>query len=188
MLPGWPSFHTDLISYLMGECALDWSKIWTLILMGGLGLSIAACSPDPVVVENGQPIPSFQSPDFHSVSKSVPSDYSGKVLVIRFWADWCRFCETEMTQIEPVYQRYQEQGLEVLAVNVRQDLGTAQTFMDKLGVTYPGLLDEDGEVARQFGVIGLPTTFVVDREGILRTKIIGESTADVFETVVKKHL
>lgn len=108
--------------------------------------------------------------------------------MVRFWADWCPFCESEMKQIEPVYQANKEKGLEILAVNVRQTQPTAKAFMDKLNVSYPGLLDEDGEVARQYGVLGLPTTFVVDRKGILQTRIIGESTAEVLESVVQELL
>jgi peroxiredoxin len=70
-------------------------------------------------------------------------------------------------------------------LNVRQDRDTAAEFIEKLDISYPALLDREGEVARAYGVIGLPTTFVVDREGRLHTRIIGESTAELFAQIVE---
>jgi thiol-disulfide isomerase/thioredoxin len=113
---------------------------------------------------------------------------SGKVVAVRFWADWCPFCENEMQAIEPVYQKYRGQGLVILAVNVRQDRGTTLAFMEKLDVSYAALLDEDGVVARDYGVMGLPTTFFIDRDGRVAGRILGESTAEVFAQMVEKIL
>jgi peroxiredoxin len=89
-----------------------------------------------------------------------------------------------MQSIEPVYQAYRSKGLVILALNVRQDRDTATAFIEKLNISYPALLDSEGEVAREYGVIGLPTTFVIDREGRLHTRIIGESTAELFAQIV----
>ncbi len=73
-------------------------------------------------------------------------------------------------------------------MNVRQDPDTAERFVRRLGISYETLLDSDGAAARSYGVIGLPTTFFVDREGRLRTKVLGESTPEVFERIVKELL
>jgi peroxiredoxin len=116
---------------------------------------------------------------------ALPADLQGQIVVIRFWADWCPFCESEMRSIEPVYRAYKEQGLRLLAINVRQDAKTAAAFVEPLGISYEVLLDEDGDVARAYGVSGLPTTFFLDRQGRLATRILGESTPEVFEQVVK---
>ena len=93
-----------------------------------------------------------------------------------------------MRDIQPVYRRYRDQGLVILAVNVRQDRATAERFINKLGICYDILLDLDGSVARAYGVSGLPTTFIVDRTGRLHTKIIGESTPELFEQLVRELL
>jgi peroxiredoxin len=89
-----------------------------------------------------------------------------------------------MSALEPVYRRLQTQGFHILAVNVRQDAETAGAFVRKLGITYETLLDASGEVARAYGVQGLPTTFFVDGDGTLRGRILGESSPEVTERMV----
>ncbi|MEA3277606.1 MAG: TlpA disulfide reductase family protein [Pseudomonadota bacterium] len=157
--------------------------LWFLLAVSVL----AGCGETPQL-EKGQPVPGFSLQQLSGKSLAFPDELRGKVVAVRFWADWCPFCETEMQGIEPVYRKYREQGLSVLAVNVRQDPDTAQAFIDKLDISYDVLLDEEGGVARSYGVIGLPTTFFVDREGRLGARILGESTPEVFEGVVKELL
>jgi peroxiredoxin len=93
-----------------------------------------------------------------------------------------------MREIEPVYQALREQGLRVLAVNVRQDRETAARFIAGLGVSYQVLLDAEGGLARQYGVTGLPTTSFIDREGRLVTRILGETAPGLFERLVRGML
>ena len=73
-------------------------------------------------------------------------------------------------------------------MNVRQDHATAKTFIDKLDISYDTLLDPEGDVARAYGVLGLPMTFMIDRNGRLHARIIGESTPEVFERVLQEML
>lgn len=150
-------------------------------------LLVAACGDAPQLTQ-GQAVPEFTLMRLDGPALNMPGDLRGKVVALRFWADWCPYCAPEMRDIEPLYQRYREQGLVVLAVNVRQDADTARAFARKVGISYDVLLDESGEVARSFGVMGLPTTFFIDREGRLGKRILGESTAAVFERVVKELL
>ena len=93
-----------------------------------------------------------------------------------------------MRDVEPIYRTYKDRGLRVLAINVRQDRETAASFIEHLGISYKVLLDEDGAVARTYGVIALPTTFFLDREGRLTTRILGESTPELFERIVNDLL
>jgi peroxiredoxin len=118
----------------------------------------------------------------------VPGGLAGQVVVVRFWADWCRFCEKEMVEIEQVYQELSGHGLRVLAVNVGQDRETAQRFVTRLGLSYTTLLDTDSETARRYGVIGLPTTFFINRQGRIHSKILGESNAAIFRQAVEPLL
>ncbi|MCU7843073.1 MAG: TlpA family protein disulfide reductase [Candidatus Thiodiazotropha sp. (ex Monitilora ramsayi)] len=145
---------------------------------------LAACDSDKVHLSNGDPAPGFHLEYLQRGDAHFPNDFADKVVVIRFWADWCPFCESEMQAIEPVYRRYRGQDLVILALNVRQDRETAAAFIDKLGISYDVLLDIEGEVARAYGVLGLPTTFIIDRKGRLHKKIIGESTPEVFEQIL----
>ena len=151
-------------------------------------LLAVGCSEENSRLVNGQPAPPFTLERLEKGSLGFPRDLDGKVVAIRFWADWCPFCESEMQALEPVYRIYREQGLVILAINVRQERKAAKDFISKLDVSYQVLLDTDGAVARKYGVIGLPTTFMIDRNGNLYNRILGESTPEVFEKIVRELL
>jgi peroxiredoxin len=151
-------------------------------------LVASGCGQATPQLQTGAPPPEFQLPRLGADALVFPAQTAGQIVAIRFWADWCPFCESEMTQLEPVYRKYRDQGLRILAVNVRQDGDTARRFVARLGISYDTLLDSDGRVARAYGVLGLPTTFFVDRAGRLKGKIIGESTPEVFERIVREML
>lgn len=145
---------------------------------------LLGCGGEAPSLRQGEPTPAFTLEQLDGNTLRFPDDLRGKVVAIRFWADWCPFCETEMRDIEPLYQAHRDQGLVLLAINVRQERSRAAAFIGKLRVSYPVLLDRDGEVARAYGVLGLPTTFILDRQGHLRSRIIGESTPGVFARIL----
>lgn len=145
---------------------------------------LLSCSDQKAQLLNGESPPSFALSNLSGQTIHFPQDLSGKVVVIRFWADWCPFCKTEMKEIQPVYQKYESQGLEILAINVRQDQETAARFIDKLGISYSTLLDSEGTVARSYGVTALPSSFFIDRNGKLVARLLGEATAETFEKIV----
>ena len=151
-------------------------------------LMLAGCGEQAPRLQHGEPPPAFVLNRLQGGQADFPRQFSGQVVALRFWADWCPFCESEMQAIEPIYQRYRERGLVILAINVRQERATARAFIDKLDISYDTLLDPDGDVARRYGVLGLPTTFMIDRNGRLHARIIGESTPEAFETVVREML
>jgi peroxiredoxin len=93
-----------------------------------------------------------------------------------------------MAELQPVYARLHGRGLEILAVNVAQDRDTVQRFVEPLGIRYPVLLDPEGATARTYGVQALPITWLLDRHGIVRGKIVGEATPEVFERRVGELL
>lgn len=118
----------------------------------------------------------------------LPEATAGKVVVVRFWATWCAFCKDEMKTIEPLWQQERERGLLVLAVNAGQKPEDIRDFVAELGVTYPVLLDPGAKVARAYGVTGLPMTFIVDRDGHVRHRILGESDMGAFRKMVEELL
>ena len=144
---------------------------------------LAACGNDApkANVNIGSIAPTFQTFRTDGSATHFPAAYFGKPLVVRFWADWCKYCEGEMKAIEAVYQRHKGKGLEVLAINAGQDKATIDAFIKKIGVSYPALLDEKSTIARSYGVVGLPTTFFIDGKGIVRAKIVGEADEATFE-------
>lgn len=143
---------------------------------------LAACSGEQAAKLNlGDPAPAFRTQRLDGSDLAFPAAASGRPLVIRFWADWCKYCEPEMKAIDAVYRRHRDKGLEVLAINAGQDQATVEAFIRKLGVTYPVLLDEKSSIAKRYGVVGLPTTYFVDAKGVVRGKVIGEADEAVFE-------
>jgi len=143
---------------------------------------LAACGGDQAAKLNlGDPAPAFRTERLDGGSVDFPAATAGKPLVIRFWADWCKYCEPEMKAIEVVYQRHKDKGLEVYAVNAGQDKPAVAAFIKRLGVTYPVLLDEQSAIAKRYGVMGLPTTYFVDANGVVRGKVIGEADEATFE-------
>ncbi len=148
-------------------------------------LLVGACGDEKTRLKTGDPAPAFSLPvlDGNGVA-DFPEDYLGKVVALRFWADWCPYCDQEMRNIEPVYQKYWDQGLVILALNVHQDRATAKKFVARLHISYDVLLDIQGKTAADYQIIGLPTTYIIDRNGRINTKIVGESPAKVFDRVV----
>lgn len=151
-------------------------------------LLLVACGEEAPKLENHQPPPAFALRDLDGKILNFPEDFQSQVVVVRFWADWCPFCASEMRDIEPIYQELRDRGLRILAVNVRQDRDTAARFTAKLGISYRVLLDEDGALARQYGVTGLPTSYFIDRSGRLQTRILGEAPPQLFDRIVRELL
>ena len=145
---------------------------------------LAGCEQDLPALRIGAPAPAFALDRLDGAGVRFPEQYRGRVVAIRFWADWCPSCRAEMTALEPVYRQYHERGLTILAVNVLQPPETVRSFVQKLGISYEALLDAQGEVMRNYRVMGLPITFIVDREGLFRARIVGESTSEVFEKLI----
>lgn len=103
------------------------------------------------------------------------TDLRGEVVVINFWASWCPPCRAEMPALERAYQAERERGLEILAVNTtyQDQLGAASAFVAEHGLSFPILLDRTGETANLYRMRALPTTFFVDRKGVIRKVIVG---------------
>jgi cytochrome c biogenesis protein CcmG/thiol:disulfide interchange protein DsbE len=98
----------------------------------------------------------------------------GKVVLLRFWADWCPYCRYEMPIIDKHYRKLNKEGFFVLAVNVHQRPEVALACTAQLDITFPVPLDPDGKTARRYGVYAIPTNFLIDPEGIIREILIGE--------------
>jgi peroxiredoxin len=152
-----------------------------LALLAVLPFFAACAGEPPPKVSPGDTPPAFAAARLDGGRVQFPADLAGRPAVIRFWADWCKYCEGEMKDIEGVFQRHKAEGIEVLAVNAGQDRATAAAFVGRLGISYPALLDEDAAIARRYGVSALPTTFFVGRDGRIAAKQVGEMTAAAFE-------
>jgi DsbE subfamily thiol:disulfide oxidoreductase len=110
------------------------------------------------------------SPDGRQVSLK---DFRGKVVFLNFWATWCEFCRDEMPAMQRLYQEFQGKGLEIVGVNVKDKRSDALAFVKKLQVTYPIVLDPDGEVGLLYGAFGMPLSYLIDRKGTILARLFG---------------
>ncbi|PWV89439.1 peroxiredoxin [Paenibacillus cellulosilyticus] len=136
--------------------------------------AIAIGSPAPAIVAqntNGQEVRLF--------------DYRGKPVLVQFWGSWCTSCVNEMPLIDQAAKR---RGIQVLGINVGQTRGTVKTFIDKLGITYPQLLDPSGDIMEAYQVKALPVTVLIDSEQKVAQIVTGQfASVDEIEKLIEDY-
>ncbi|WP_333874997.1 TlpA family protein disulfide reductase [Methylobacter sp.] len=133
-------------------------------------------------LQTGDAAPSATLTDFRGKSVTLPDAIKGKVALVRFWSMDCGFCDKQIVlSLETLYQKYKDRGFVPVAIDESRIVKTDERLKQFDHLTYPMLVDEYGLVAKRFGVIGLPTTFVIDEQGIVRDKITGEAGIDEYE-------
>ncbi|MGE5618840.1 MAG: TlpA family protein disulfide reductase [Sphingomonadaceae bacterium] len=116
------------------------------------------------------------------------SELRGKPVLVNFWATWCPPCRQEMPDLEKVYQRYRDEGVVFLGVNKEEDAETVRKFVEQNRYSWTFLLDSDGKVGNSYWVSGIPTSYFVDREGIVRDIHIGILNVSLLEAKLGKIL
>ena len=89
----------------------------------------------------------------------------GKVVIVNFWASWCAECRPEMSALERLHRDFASRGLVMIGINAREDAATIGRYAKGLALTFPLLVDEDGKINALYGVVGLPATFIIARDG-----------------------
>jgi peroxiredoxin len=136
----------------------------------------SADNPSPYAIESlsGQKAPDFTLTDLDGKSVSLAS-HKGKVVILVFWASWCPPCKDELQSLNKLYGMYKNRGLVILAVSSDRSLSTVKTFIAQNPVTFTILFDEKLSVSRDlYKAFMVPTTFVIDRRGIIFKKHFGE--------------
>ncbi len=152
-----------------------------LLLAGAHGL--LAQNETPVEVGNDVAIPTKENVDFELQDFSGRtvrlSDYRGQPVLINLWAAWCPPCRAEMPDLVRFYQEHRADGLVMLAVDSADTREKAEVFMRDQPMPFPVLFDPKGKVMDTFGMQGLPSTFVVDRNGQVRFAWTGQITPSI---------
>lgn len=157
-------------------------KSFALWFCLGLAAALAGCENSRHGLRIGDSVPSVTLEDVRGKPLALPDDVKGKVALLRFWSIECPLCSKELLKtFESIYQKYQSRGFIVLGINVGHPDARNEDFAKLQGLSYPMLVDPNFKVARRFGVAGLPTTFILDRRGVLREKIVGETGLDTLE-------
>lgn len=132
----------------------------------------------------GDILPSFTFSGINGGPVRVPDNFRGKVIVFHFWTIGCSSCLEEMPAMNGLYGTYRNKGLEILAVNVGQPKETVKTYAAELKVLYPILIDPDLKSARTYSITDVPRTYLIDRNGVIRYKILGSVQPGVLKKLI----
>ena len=148
-----------------------------LAAMLGAGLSLKPREvPSPFI---GKPAPAFTLPQLHEPARSLgAADMKGQVWLLNVWASWCAPCREEHPLLVALAR---EKAVPIVGLNYKDDPRNAQEWLIKLGDPYQvSIVDRDGRVGIDYGVYGVPETFVIDQAGIVRFKHVGPLTQEVW--------
>ncbi|HZG85201.1 redoxin domain-containing protein [Paenibacillus sp.] len=138
--------------------------------------------------EVGDPVAPFQLASLDG-EKLGPASYAGRPTVINFWGTFCPPCVEETPALQRMYEKYEEQGVVIIGVNLgEKPVVRVEQFAKQFGVTYPILLDPDLAVRDRYGVRSYPTTFFVDASGVVREVKVGGMTEGYIEAAIQRLL
>jgi cytochrome c biogenesis protein CcmG, thiol:disulfide interchange protein DsbE len=102
--------------------------------------------------------------------------YSGRPVVLNFWASWCGPCKDETGPLEHAWERWSKRGVQIVGIDTRDSADAAQAFVEGHGITYPIAVDASGATADRYGVTGMPQTFVISGDGRIVSRTVGPIT------------
>ena len=116
------------------------------------------------------------------------AEYRGKVVIVDFWASWCVPCRQSFPWFNAMHEEYGDDGLVILGVNTNDDAAEAQQFLEEFPAKFEIVYDPDGQLAQDFGVVAMPSSFVFSRDGELDTRHLGflRSRRDEYEAVIQR--
>lgn len=145
-------------------------------------LTADAAGPAPHI---GETAPAFNMRTLDGKTVSL-SDYKGQPVWISFWASWCPPCRAENPDIEETYQKYKDEGLVILAPAIGEDSGTVAGYVKRTGLSFTVGVDETTQLAANYRIVGIPTHFFIDRDGVLQVWRIGSMSTKTMEKNIQK--
>lgn len=133
--------------------------------------------PNLVEMKDRSAAPEFTLPDPMG-NKVMLKNFRGKLVLLNFWATWCDPCREEMPSMERLYRRFKDRGFVIVGVDVKDRRNDALSFLKELKITFPILLDPDGQVGVLYGAWGLPATYLIDAKGIAIARAWGPADWD----------
>jgi len=138
-----------------------------------IGMILAADSRVPERVGRGSEAPGFELPRLGGGEPVSLAGLRGNVVLVNFWATWCKPCEDEMPSMERLYRSLEGDSFELVAVSVDDDPGLVESFRQRLDISFPIALDPDQEVSRLYQTTGFPESLLVDRSGTVVERYVG---------------
>ncbi len=159
-------------------------SVVALALLASIFFS-AGCDMKPHGTKAGEKAPEISGTDVHGAIVHL-SQLQGRVVVIYFWTNSC--CAGNLKQLEPYYSRNRDKGLTILAINEGNSRADVEAYARNNGLSFTLQTDEDAMTSKEYGVFGFPTVFVVDRKGIIREKVLGQTDTARLEKIVARYL
>jgi len=163
-----------------------------VLTLGLVWIAISAESKTPTDRTTPAPRPSFLAPAISLLNLDGQTvqlvDFLGRPVMVNFWASWCPPCRSEMPAFQKIYAEYEAQGFVILAVNSQESRATALEFTQSHALTFPVLLDVDGEVSRSYRAASLPATFFIGRDGYIDKVVYGGPISEAFLLVQVEKL
>jgi len=166
-----------------------------IVILGGLAILVFAFGMvwlqsskyEPLVV--GMTAPNFSLPDLQGKTQRL-TDYRGKVVFLNFWATWCKPCKEEMPSMQMLWDNLKNQDFMMLAVSMDRVTTTKDipSFVETLKLSFPILTDSWGQTDKRYKLMGVPETYIIDQNGVLREKVIGPrdwTRRESIETIVQ---
>lgn len=167
---------------------LAWIIIPIVVLGVGIWYSASGSSSAPldnsIVSTKKVQAPKFTLTDLEGKSLSL-ADYRGKVVILDFWASWCPPCKREIPDFITLQKEYESRGLQIIGVGLDEQENIA-SFARENGINYPVVIGNDEIVKLYGGISGIPTTFIIDKEGNVTDRFEGFTEKRVFEGAIKK--
>lgn len=145
----------------------------------GIGLVLNPTLIDSPLVN--KPAPEFSLPTLHEDKKFSPKDMLGKVWLLNVWASWCLSCRQE----HPLFMKISKEGINIYGLNYKDRPSEAKKWLNKYGNPYKvSVKDIKGKVGIEFGVYGVPETFIIDKKGVIRYKVVGPLSSEEYQNKV----
>lgn len=147
-------------------------------------------NPDqlPEGIDVGKKAPNFTLADINGNEIQL-ADFKGKRVLLNFWGSWCPPCKKEMPHMQKLYEKYKDENFVIIAVNstvTEKRKEDPVRFIQRHGLTFPVPMDEKNQVSSMYEVLSYPTSFFVDSDGVIRSRIIGEMNEQFIEKEIKR--
>jgi len=176
---------------ILGTLAFIGAAVFIVYLAASRSVPARTDAPTPPLPLQAQPLPTppgqiitralgqgaraprFSAPRFGGGTLGL-ADLRGKGVVMNFFASWCAPCRAEARDLDAMFRKYRERGIVFLGVNIEQDTwDDARMFLQEFDISYPAVRDQHADIARSYQLFALPTTYFIDKDGVIASKFVG---------------